>query len=76
MAKLNRETKHSVKVGDILQFTHDSYIVTNIIRDERDSNRICFTIRDTKNGRPIYAYPSSKLYGAEIVPFIDEGANI
>lgn len=75
--KLNKNTKHDVKAGDILRFDNgDEYTVTNVITAYRYANAVSFTIRDSKDGRTIYAYPSSKLYGAEIVPFIDEGRNI
>ena len=74
--KLNKDTKHDVKVGDVLRFENgDSYIVTTIIEGSY-RNALSFTIRDIKDGRTIYAHPSSKLYGADIVPFTDEGANI
>ena len=74
--KLNKETKHEVKAGDILRFDcGDEYTVINVIEGAY-RNALSFTIRDTKDGRTLYAYPSSKLYGAEIVPFIDKGANI
>ena len=74
--KLNKNTKHDVKVGDILRFDYgDSYRVTGIFPAAYGKG-LSFTIRDTKTNMPIYCIPSSKLYGAEIVPFIDEGANI
>jgi len=74
--KLNKDTKHDVKVGDILRFDDGSeYTVTNVITAYRYANAVSFTIRD-KYGRTIYAEPSSKLYGAEIIPFVDEGVNI
>lgn len=74
--KLNKNTKHDVKAGDILRFDNgDEYTVKTIIEGAY-RNALSFTIRDNRDGRTIYAYPSSELYGAEIVPFIDEGANI
>ena len=76
MAKLNKDTKHDVKVGDILRFDYgDSYIVTGIFPG-RYNNALSFTIRDTQTNRTIYCTPSSGLYGAEIIPFIDKGAYI
>ena len=63
--KLDKDTKFSVSVGDHLRFSEkESYTVVTVI----DSGRsLCFTLRDDKSGQTIYAYPSSKLYGAEIV---------
>ena len=75
--KLNKTTKHDVKVGDVLRFKSGAeYTVTNVITAYRYANAVSFTIRDNRDGRTIYAYPSSELYGAEIVPYIDKGVNI
>lgn len=75
--KLNKTTKHDVKVGDILRFDNGpEYTVMTVITAYRYANAVSFTLRDNRDGRTIYAYPSSELYGAEIVPLIDKGANI
>lgn len=64
--KLNRSTKHDVQVGDVLRFSYDGdYLVTNVIPS--GTSGVCFTLRSTKTGQTIYAYPSSQLYGAEII---------
>ena len=74
--ELNKDTKHEVKAGDILRFENgDEYTVRTVINGAY-YNAVSYTISDNKDGRTIYAYPSSKLYGAEIVPMVDEGANI
>ena len=66
MVKLNRSTKRDVKVGDVLRFDYgDEYTVTGI--HPTGASSLCFTIRDNKTGQWIYAYPSSQLYGAEII---------
>lgn len=65
--KLNKDTKHSVKIGDRLRFAYgDCYMVTNVIQSA-DGRTVNFTIQDIKTKQTIYAQPSSKLYGAEII---------
>ena len=64
--KLNRSTKRDVKVGDVLRFSaREEYTVTGV--HPTGASSLCFTIRDNKTGQWIYAYPSSQLYGAEII---------
>lgn len=77
--KLNRFTKHEVKVGDILRlypYNEDGkYIVTNVIKGTNrygDAGSVSFTIQSMKTKQTIYAYPSSQLYGAEIIPAEEE----
>lgn len=68
--ELNRETKHTVEVGDVLRFSHDAYVVVRVIKASdrtRSGAAVSFTIQDVESKRTIYAYPSSKLYGAEII---------
>ncbi len=68
--KLNKDTKKTVKVGDILRYDcGDSYRVTAVF-PAAHGRGLCFTIRDTKTNMPIYCIPSSNLYGAEIIPAI------
>lgn len=69
--KLNRETKHNLKVGDILKFNdsgkpNSAYIIIDIFESNRGS--MSFYLRDVVDHRPIYGMPSSECYGAEIVP--------
>lgn len=69
--KLNRETKHHVKVGDRIRFSDNStYLVTGVISgtDRAGScGSVSYTIRDERDGRTIYAHPSSACYGAEFI---------
>ncbi len=76
--KLNRETKHSVKTRDFLKFSDGSmYEVITIIAGTDRTGRassVSFTIRDTRDGRTIYGYPASELYGAEIITGAEQEA--
>lgn len=69
--ELNRNTKHQVKAGDLLRFdSGEEYRVETVIGGTdryMSGSSLSFTIRDTRDGFVIYCYPSSKLYGAEIV---------
>ena len=63
--KLNSKTKNSVESGDLLLFENgDIYHINRVMKN---GNSVTLTITDTKDGRTIYGYPSSKLYGAEII---------
>ena len=66
--KLGSTTKNTVEVGDSLILGNSEWKVVNVVRYGRYSNSdaLAFTIVDINDGRPIYAYPSSKCYGAEI----------
>jgi len=66
--KLNSTTKNMVDVGDSLIIGSSEWIVVNVVRYGRygSSNAMAYTITDINDGRTIYAYPSSKCYGAEI----------
>lgn len=64
--KLDRTTKGTVQVGDLLRFREgDEYIVTNIL--PCGNTGLLFTIQSTRTKQTIYGYPSSQLYGAEII---------
>ena len=64
--KLNSTTKREVTVGDVLRFSaREEYTVTGVL--PYGASGLCFTIRDNQTGQWIYAYPSSQLYGAEII---------
>ena len=62
---LNRITKHDVQEGDRLRFVSgQTYLVRTVIRS---GSSVCLTITDERTHQTIYSYPSSQLYGAEIV---------
>lgn len=67
---LKSETRCQVAEGDVLfcRETGTAYLVRTVI-EYVAYNRKCYayTITDTKYGRTLYAYPSSSLYGLEIV---------
>ncbi len=68
--KLDRTTKHLVSEGDYLRSGATLYRVRTILRYK--SGGLAFTITDTKDERTIYGYPSSELYGAEIIKETEE----
>jgi len=74
--KLNRLTKHDVKIGDRLRFASgQELLVINVISGGDRYGRagaVSFTLR-FDNGQVLYAYPSSQLYGAEIIKNDMEG---
>lgn len=69
--KLNKETKHSLKSGDILRFQGgDSYEVMGVFRNtDRYGNTkaVSITVKCERDGRYIYYTPASGFYGAEII---------
>lgn len=62
--KLDSTTKNMVEVGDSLIFGNSEWKVVNVVHYR--GNSMAYTITDINDGRTIYAYPSSKCYGAEI----------
>ena len=68
--KLNKDTKHIVQIGDVLSFGDEQYLVKNVMRctdKYMSSLAVSYTIQNIAKGWVIYSYPSSKLYGAEII---------
>lgn len=64
--KLNKETKHSLEIGDVLRFPEGDYVVLNTWVSGRYNQGLSITLR-IPDGRTIYGMPSSQLYGAEII---------
>lgn len=66
--KLDKNTKHNLKVGDVLQFSDsEEYEVLHIFCDYKvNRNAMSLTLK-CKDGRIIYCTPSSNFYGAEII---------
>lgn len=62
--KLDSTTKNMVEVGDSLILGNSEWKVVNVVHYR--GNSMAYTITDINDGRTIYAYPSSKCYGAEI----------
>jgi len=62
--KLNKDTKHNVAIGDVLEFGDGSRYMITALSDSGKS--IVVSITDTKDRRTIYGMPISKLYGAMI----------
>lgn len=67
MAKLDRYNKFDVKIGDIIDFGTDAYVVTETFEGVR-RNTLSFTLRNVKTKAPLYCYPSHHCYGAEWIP--------
>ena len=63
---LDRNTKHNVEPLDVLRFPGEDYKVISVIPSNYGRG-LNFTIRSLKTWQTIYCYPSSKLYGAEII---------
>lgn len=61
--KLNKDNKRTVAIGDVLRDSCGDYTVTNVIEGKFG---ISFTLR-LHTGQTLYAYPSSKCYGMEII---------
>lgn len=66
--KLDKNTKHDLKVGDVLRFSDsEEYEVLRTIRSSAtNSNALNLTLK-CPDGRVIYGTPSSHYYGAEII---------
>lgn len=66
--KLDKNTKHNLKVGDVLRFSDsEEYEVLHIFCDYNlNRNAMSLTLK-CKDGRVIYCTPSSIFYGAEII---------
>lgn len=65
--KFNKNTKHSLKVGDIIKFSdNEKYEVLRIFYGSVNKNAMSLTLRNP-DGRIIYCTPSSGFYGGEIV---------
>ena len=65
--KLNKDTKWYVKQGDRLRFSEtEEYVVTDVY-EYTNRRAVSFTIQDVRTKQTIYCYPSSNLYGAEII---------
>lgn len=67
--KLNKDNKHTLKIGDILDFGYDKeqYIITNLWANSSRANAINITIQNIHTKQTIYGYRSSECYGAEII---------
>lgn len=64
--KLNKETKHSLEIGDVLRLSDGDYIIRNMWASGYHNQGLNITLTDPY-GRTIYGMPSSQLYGAEII---------
>lgn len=65
--KLNKDNKHTLQIGDILDFGKDQYIITNLWTSPTRTNAINITLQDIRTKQTIYGYRSSLCYGAEII---------
>lgn len=65
--KLDKNTKHDLKVGDVLRFSEsEEYEILRIFYGSVNKNAISLTLR-IPDGRIIYCTPSSHFYGGEII---------
>lgn len=65
--KLTKETKHLLRVGNILKLDdQDEYIVTNI-QPDRCGNDLIVTIQHMETKQKSCFVPISSLYGAEVL---------
>lgn len=64
--KLDKNTRKSLRIGDILKFSDsEKYIVITIL--ENRFGGLTATIQDVFTKRTIYLIAVSKLYGSEII---------
>lgn len=64
MAKLDKNTKHELKAGDVLFFSEkEKYLVRTVLDCGRN---VSITVQ-LPDGRCVYLQPSSLFYGAEII---------
>ena len=66
--KLDKNSKFSVKPLDVLRLDNEDWKVISVIPSNYGRG-LSFTIRSLKTWQTIYCYPSSALYGAEIIKF-------
>lgn len=66
--KLDKNTKHDLKVGDVLRFSDsEEYEVIHIFCDYKvNRNAMSLTLK-RNDGRMLYCVPSSTFYGCEII---------
>ena len=65
--KLNKDTSHTVEIGDVLRFSDkEAYMITNAWSG---SNGRCvyLTLSDIRTKQNLYGMRCSELYGAEII---------
>lgn len=65
--KLNKDTRHTVEIGDVLRFSDkEAYVVTEVMSGA-NGRTFYFTLADIRTKQHIYGMKSSALYGAEII---------
>ena len=67
--KLNKDNKHILEIGDILDFGYDKeqYIITNLWYSPTHKNALSLTIQNIHTKQTIYGERSSNCYGATII---------